>query len=186
MAGSRDDGSPSPSSENHHQSAMMTQLACGGARGTTSRDNAHGSVKSVQFARIRSPVRGSAAVSRIEKSETDVDDRHRHCRDAAPRRAPSHCRSRCPWRWWWRRRRKRRRLGGHEEALAAATSVVLAVVLGASAAVISVGASAVVSGALVATSEDWAFPAAGPARDLGLVHSAGRVLAWSAAERVRP
>ena len=29
MAGSGDDGSPSPSSENHHQSAMMTQLACG-------------------------------------------------------------------------------------------------------------------------------------------------------------
>ena len=41
--------------------------------------------------------------SRIEKSETDVDDRHRHCRDAAPCRAPSHRRSRCPWRWRWRR-----------------------------------------------------------------------------------
>ena len=45
-----------------------------------------------------------------------------------------------------------------EEALAAATSAALAVVLEASAAVISVGASAVVSGALVATSADWAFP----------------------------
>ena len=87
-AGSRDDGSPSPSSENHHQSAMMTYWPAGRAR-TTSRDNAHDSVKSFQFARIRSPVRGSAAASRIEgKSEADVDDRHRHCRDAAPRRFP--------------------------------------------------------------------------------------------------
>ena len=66
------------------------------------------------------------------------------------RRAPSHRRSRCPWRWRWRRRRKRRRLAVvTEEALAAATSAASAVVLGASAAVISVGASAVVSGALV-------------------------------------
>jgi hypothetical protein len=29
MAGSRDDGPPSPSSENHHQPTMMSQLATG-------------------------------------------------------------------------------------------------------------------------------------------------------------
>ena len=170
-----DDGSPSPSSENHDQPAMMTSLACG-AREDDSRDNAHGSVKNVQFARIRSPVRGSAAAGRIEKSKTDVDDRHRHCRDAAP------CR---PLLTVAADARGGGGGGGAvgeaaasvvtEEALAAATSAALAVVLGASAAVISVGASAVVSGALVATSGDCRpFPARGTGgRNSGLVHLGG-------------
>ena len=189
MAGSRDDGSPSPSSENHHRSAddgWPAGRATGQGPGMTPMA-ASKAFSSREFGSPRSRLSPRPAGSKAPRPmlmtgigiaamlllvvpilTVAADAARRRRRRRKWRRRLRWSRRRL-WRrpmrrgfarTWWRGLRRRSYRWGLQRSCRG----------------------------LVA--HPWwglgAFPAAGPARDLGLVHSAGRVLAWSAAERVRP